>query len=120
VSAQASLDDHKLAVLIWHYHDDDVPGPAAAVDLNLTGLPAAVTRAKLTQYRIDAEHSNSYTAWLRLGSPAHPTPAQYAELDKSGQLALLGTPENIRMDHGSTLIQLHLPRQAVSLLVLEW
>jgi xylan 1,4-beta-xylosidase len=40
VSAQASLDDHKLAVLIWHYHDDDVPGPAAAVDLNLTGLPA--------------------------------------------------------------------------------
>jgi len=93
---------------------------AAAVDLHLTGLPAAVTRAKLTQYRIDAEHSNSYTAWLRLGSPAHPTPAQYAELDKSGQLALLGTPENIRIDHGSTLIQLQLPRQAVSLLVLEW
>jgi xylan 1,4-beta-xylosidase len=120
VSAQASLDDHKLAVIIWHYHDDDVPGPAAAVDLNLTGLPAAVTRAKLTQYRIDAEHSNSYAAWLRLGSPAHPTSAQYAELEKSGQLALLGNPENIRMDHGSTLIQLQLPRQAVSLLVLEW
>jgi len=57
------------------------------------GPAAAVTRAKLTQYRIDAEHSNSYTAWLRLGSPAQPTSAQYAKLEKSGQLALLGTPK---------------------------
>jgi xylan 1,4-beta-xylosidase len=35
VSALASLDKNKLAVLVWHYHDDDVPGPDAAVDLTL-------------------------------------------------------------------------------------
>ena len=32
VSAMASLDDKKLCVLLWHYHDDDVSGPAAAVE----------------------------------------------------------------------------------------
>jgi xylan 1,4-beta-xylosidase len=37
VSALASLDKNKLAVLVWHYHDDDVPGPAADVDLTLDG-----------------------------------------------------------------------------------
>jgi xylan 1,4-beta-xylosidase len=29
VSALASLDKNKLAVMVWHYHDDDLPGPAA-------------------------------------------------------------------------------------------
>jgi xylan 1,4-beta-xylosidase len=34
VSAQASLDGRTLSVLVWHYHDDDVPGPEAAIALN--------------------------------------------------------------------------------------
>src|SRR5438094_9457041 len=29
VTALASLDQNKLAVLVWHYHDDDLPGPDA-------------------------------------------------------------------------------------------
>ena len=31
VAALASLDRKKLCVLVWHYHDDDVSGPAAEV-----------------------------------------------------------------------------------------
>src|SRR5262249_14239103 len=31
VSALASLDQNKLCVLVWHYHDDDVAGPDAAL-----------------------------------------------------------------------------------------
>ncbi len=34
VSALASLDERKLCVLVWHYHDDDVAGPAAAIRRN--------------------------------------------------------------------------------------
>ena len=36
--------DGKLCVLAWHYHDDDVPGPDAAVELALAGLPARSRR----------------------------------------------------------------------------
>ena len=41
VSALASLDKNKLAVMVWHYYDDDLPGPAADVDLTLDGSAAA-------------------------------------------------------------------------------
>ncbi|MET0319294.1 MAG: hypothetical protein ABW069_01070, partial [Duganella sp.] len=51
-------DDGKVAVMVWHYHDDDVAGPDAAVKLALGGIPAGVTSAKLTHYRIDQQHSN--------------------------------------------------------------
>jgi xylan 1,4-beta-xylosidase len=119
VSALASLDKNKLCVLVWHYHDDDVPGPAAAVDVTLDGLPFAGGSATLTQYIIDAGHSNSYEAWLKMGSPMQPTPEQYAQLEKAGQLAEIGDPEKIQVEQGSATVHLKLPRQAVSLLVLE-
>ncbi len=69
VSALASLDKNQLAVLVWHYHDDDVPGPDAQVDLALNNFPFASGDAKMTRYSIDADHSNSYEAWQRMGSP---------------------------------------------------
>ncbi len=49
VSALASLSDHQLAVLVWHYHDDDVPGPDAQVDLSLNHLPFPDGNATVTR-----------------------------------------------------------------------
>jgi xylan 1,4-beta-xylosidase len=120
VSAQASLDQHKLAVLVWHYHDDDVPGPDAAVDLQLTGLPLANGLATLTHYRIDADHSNCYAAWQRMGEPLPLTAGQYAQLEKASRLAQLGEPAEIQVVDGRATVRFNLPRQGVSLLVLEW
>ena len=37
VSALASRAGSKLCVLIWHHHDDDLPGPSADVELSLGG-----------------------------------------------------------------------------------
>ncbi len=68
------LDGNKLCVLVWHYHDDDVAGPDAAVELTLEGLPLANGRAKLEHFRMDEDHSNAFTAWKRMGSPQQPTP----------------------------------------------
>jgi xylan 1,4-beta-xylosidase len=105
-------------VLLWHYHDDDVPGPEAAVELSVTGLPWQDGVARAEQYRIDADHSNAYEFWKRLGSPSSPTPEQYAQLEKAGGLALLET-RNVRLEHGQFTVRIKLPRQAVSLLVIE-
>jgi xylan 1,4-beta-xylosidase len=120
VSALASLDKNKLAVLVWHYYDDDVPGPDANVDLALDNLPFANGDVKLTQYRIDANHSNSYEAWLRMGSPLPLSETQFAELEKAGQLAELEPPKNLRVNDGKLDLKFALPRQAVALLVLTW
>jgi xylan 1,4-beta-xylosidase len=119
VSALASLDHDKLAVLVWHYHDDDVPGPDAQVDLALDNLPFANGGATLTQYRIDASHGNSYAAWKRMGSPPAPSAGQYSELEKAGQLALFDQPEKIRVENGKASVKFTLPRQGVALLLVE-
>jgi len=120
VSALASLDKNKLAVLAWHYHDDDLPGPTAAIELTLDHLPIPAGKVSVTQYRIDAEHSNSYQAWKRLGSPQSPTPEQYAQLERAGQLTTIGGPDTIAIENGKAIVRLKLPRQAVALLVCSW
>jgi xylan 1,4-beta-xylosidase len=120
VSGLASLDRHGLRVLVWHYHDDDIPGPQAAVEMVVNGLPSAVSRAKVEHFRIDEDHSNSFTAWKRMGSPQSPTPDQYAALEKAGQLAALGPAEMAKVEKGSLVLRFLLPRQGVSLLTLEW
>lgn len=121
VAALASYDAaaKKLTVLVWHYHDDDVPGPVAAVELNLAGLPAGAP--KLTHYRVDATHSNVYTRWQSLGSPPTPSRAQYDQLEAASQLGLLeDQPAELPVAAGAASLKFALPRQAVSLLVFQW
>jgi xylan 1,4-beta-xylosidase len=119
VSALASLDGRRLAVLVWHYHDDDLPGDDARVDLVVTGLPAATTAARLEHFRIDDDHSNAFTVWKRMGRPEKPSPEQYAELEKAGRLARAGEPESVTVKGGEAAVRFVLPRQGVSLLVFE-
>lgn len=120
VSALASHDKDKLCVLVWHYHDDDVVGPPADVKLKITGLPTKTGTAKFEHFRIDEEHSNSFTAWKRLGSPQEPTAEQYAQLEKAARLASLVDPSTASFENGEAELRLQLPRQGVSLLVLDW
>jgi xylan 1,4-beta-xylosidase len=120
VAALASREGNRLAVLVWHYHDDDVPGPEAAVELTLAGLPAAIREAKLAHYRIDEHHANAYAAWKRMGSPIAPDRDQYAALEKASDLALLGSPATVCVQGGAAALRFALPRQAVSLVTIEW
>ena len=120
VSALASLDNKNLTVMVWHYHDDDVAGPDAAITLKIPGLPPANGNAKVTHYRIDESHSNAFTFWKALGEPQQPSTAQYAELEAAGMLTTLAPATSTPIvDHTATLL-FALPRQGVSLVVLEW
>lgn len=118
VSAFASLDEKKLAVLVWHYHDDDLSGPDAGISLEIPGLPVENGKAKLTHYRVDETHGNAFTLWKSMGEPQKPTPAQYAELEQAGQLTTLGPDQEIAISGHRVRIDFKLPRQGVSLLVI--
>jgi xylan 1,4-beta-xylosidase len=120
VSALASLGQKQVAVMVWYYHDDDLPGPEAAIELSLNGLPFPAGKATLTQYRIDAHHSNSYQAWLRMGSPLPLSAEQFQQLENAGQLARLGPPEQMAVKAGRAAVKFNLPRQGVSLLLFNW
>jgi len=122
VGVLSTLGKNKLCVMVWHYHDDIVPGPDATVSLDLAGLPKDAKQVKITHYRIDDSHSNAYTAWQRMGSPATPTTEQYAQMEKSGHLEELApaaaapAPVNGELK----LPAFNLPRESVSLVVVEW
>jgi xylan 1,4-beta-xylosidase len=120
VSALASLDEKKLCVLVWHYHDDDVPGPAAAVELMVQGLDKSVRQARLAHYRVDGEHSNAYTAWQAMGSPREPSAEQRAALRKASELTLWDAPRTAEVRDGQVVLRFPMPRQSVSLVRLEW
>lgn len=118
VYALAGLESHKLSVMVWNYHDDDVPGPAAAVELTLSNLPIESGDATLHHYRIDANHSNAFTVWQQMGSPQNPSGEQYSQLEKAGQLAEPTDAGTVHVNRGNAVLHVTLPRQAVSLLVL--
>ena len=119
VAGFASRDGQKLCVLLWHYHDDDIPGPDAEIALTFSGMPTNI-KIRAQQFRIDHDHSNAYTAWQEMGSPQTPTPEQYSTLEKAGQLAEMAAPELSANAAGVRTAKLKLPRQAVALLVLQW
>ena len=114
IYALASLRGRDVAVLVWNYHDDDLPAAVANVNVRLEGMAAG--RPTLTHYRVDTEHANAYEAWKKMGSPQPPSAAQYDSLEKAGKLATLGRPERMTVKDGSLDVSVTLPRQAVSLL----
>jgi xylan 1,4-beta-xylosidase len=116
VYALAARSARDVTVMIWNYHDDDVPAPDAEVELTIEGLTNGAST--VTHYRVDGEHGNSYAAWLKLGSPQPPTSAQYRELERAGKLASFGGPKRTEIKQGSLTERFSLPAQGVSLLVI--
>jgi len=120
INAIATRTDRGLQILMWNYHDDDLSAPAAPIDLAIEGLPPDAKRALSEHFRIDAQHSNSFTAWKAMGSPQSPSPVQYQELQDAGQLQLLNSPAWISINGGAAHLQFSLPRQGVSLIRIAW
>jgi xylan 1,4-beta-xylosidase len=116
VYALAARGAGDFTALVWNYHDDDLPAPPASVELTIEGLKNGA--ASVTHYRVDGEHGNSYSAWLKMGSPQPPTPAQYQELERAARLAPLGTPRRVTIQAGALTEKFSLPAQGVSLLVI--
>ena len=100
--------------MVWNYYADDVPGPDAPVRIAVDGLPDG--RLLAHHYRIDASHSNAYTAWKQMGSPQSPTPEQYAALERAGRLQELDSPRWMTARGGRLELRFALPRQGVSLI----
>jgi xylan 1,4-beta-xylosidase len=118
VYALASRSGRDIAVMVWNYHDDDLPSPAAEIELSVEGI--ADGQPMLTHDRIDQDHSNSYGAWKQMGSPQKLTQAQYAELEKAGKLQALKAPERVRVQNKTLTLTFTLPRQGVSLVRVQY
>ena len=120
IDAIATRSPRSVSVLVWNYRDDDVLAAPASVNLTFAGLPGGVARVRVLHYRIDADQSNAYAAWQRMGSPRNPTPEQYAQLESAGQLQLVESPRWLPAASGAVELIFALERPAVSLVQLSW
>jgi xylan 1,4-beta-xylosidase len=120
IDALATRSDHAASVLLWNYHDDDVPAADAPVRLVVSGLPEGVATVTVNHFRIDRDHSNAFAAWEKMGSPQQPSAEQYARLEAAGKLQELEPSHAVKTNGHSVALEFPLPRQAVSLVQLTW
>ena len=120
INVIAARKEHEVEILIWNYHDDDLPAAPAAIDLAIGGMPAKAQRGLMEHFRVDSTHSNAFAAWKEIGSPQSPTSSQYEQLERAGQLQLLDSPAWFPINQGATRLQLSLPRQGISLVRIAW
>ncbi len=120
ISVMATRKEHEAEVLIWNYHDDDLPAEVTSINLVVSGLPTKTSHGVLEHFRIDLGYSNAFTVWKDMGSPQSPTQEQYEQLQRAGQLQLLISPAWIPIVQGSARLQFALPRQGLSLVRISW
>jgi len=120
INVIAARKDHEIEILVWNYHDVDLPADTAKIELSISGLPAGSNRVLSEHFRIDSDHSNAFTSWKEMGSPQAPTPHQFEQLEGAGQLQLLESPAFLPIERGVAQISFTLPRQGLSLLRISW
>ena len=120
ITGIAARKEHEIEVLVWNYHDDDLPAPAATIELTITGLSAEIKRGLLEEFRVDSDHSNAFRVWRAMGSPESLSGEQSEQIESNGQLQLLTSPVWVDVAKGQVKTSLALPRHAFSLLRLSW
>ena len=108
----------RVDILLWHYRDDDVPGPAADIQLSISGLaPGRVHSART--WRVDHDDGDAFTAWKAMGSPANPTKPQLAELVGASRMAAHPLRLESPSGDGRCALKVRLPLQGVYLLEID-
>ncbi|HEX8038368.1 MAG TPA: beta-xylosidase [Chryseosolibacter sp.] len=118
VHALAVGDKRSASVMIWNYHDADVPLDNINVKVILENVPSG--KALLNHYRIDDRHSNAYEAWKKMGAPQNVSDEQYHQLERTGQLQMLHSPKWVTPANGQIVLDFSLPPQGVSLITLAF
>jgi len=120
IDGMAAAGENSARIMVWNYHDDVAPAPAQPVRLSVAAPDPAVSRARVTHFRIDNEHSNAFTRWLKMGGPRTPSAEMVSELKKSGELETLGPAGIWEVKEGRLGLDFDLPRHAVSLIEVLW
>lgn len=109
--------DGSTQLLIYSHHDDKSFDETKEVAVTVKGYGDAKA-VPVTQYRIDAEHSNAYAEWVRQGSPWYPTMEQYAAIKARDSLELFEHAATVELVSGVIELKLTLPAHSVTLIEL--
>jgi xylan 1,4-beta-xylosidase len=97
--------DGSFVIAVWNLSAPETAGEPKDVNLQFDPLKG---NHRATVYRLDAEHGSLTNAYVAMGSPVYPTPAQIQTLKDAAQLP---PPESIAIRNGS--LALHLRPKAL-------
>jgi xylan 1,4-beta-xylosidase len=115
VLATRAEADGRVDILLWHYRDDDVPGPAADVHVLIRGVASGL-KLQGRAWRVDQDSGDAFTEWTAMGAPASPTRQQIVRLLRASRVVPRPIVLSPRMDDGSVALDTRLPVQGVELI----
>ncbi len=107
-----------MQVLLYCHHDDWDIKQTFDIEMRLENLPfdGAVL---VEHYRIDNNHSNAYSEWVRQGKPNYPTEGQRKAIVARSGLEYYEAPERVLIHDGKLLRSFELPTHGISFLKLS-
>lgn len=119
VSGMAAIDDSgSIQIMVYSHHDDWDVNEEFDINLTLDGMSMDMY-SKIDHYRIDENHSNAYTEWVRQGKPDYPDAEEYEAIKKRDGLELYTKDTTIKPCNNKVELSFHMPAHAVSLIVLS-
>jgi xylan 1,4-beta-xylosidase len=117
ITAFATGDSRKITIVVTNFQNDRIfnDGQSYPVSLNITQPWKPGTKVTLNHWRIDNDHSNSYTVFKKIGSPVLPNPLEIDQIKERMDLELL-IPSKQTTAKELSEIKFELPCNAVSLI----
>ena len=81
--------DGAVVAIVWHHNDDQYVRGVGKVEVEFSGLPCMGRTVCLREYLVDAQHSNSHTAWLELSSPQYPSASEIETIRNRASLEMV-------------------------------
>ena len=120
VDGLAARGKRDVGVMVWNYREEDTAEPAKKVRIEIAGLPEKLKRAKVEEFAVDEERSNSFTAWKKTGKPQSPTADERAALETAGRLEKVAAPGWVEVHRGKCELDVELPHEGMAFFRLSW
>ena len=99
--ATISTNSDTIDVLVYNHYNGGTASATTSdnVQLNVSGIPFA--NARVEHWVVDHTHSNAYTAWTGMQSPAQPNSSQWTTLANAAQLQHYDSVSTVAITGGS-------------------
>jgi len=117
ISSFATCDSKKVTIVITNFQSEQINNDGAnyLVNFNISSLWNPDTKISIRQWRIDENHSNSYTEFKNNGCPEAPTPIQIDAIKAKMDIESIEEKNNIKVKDLNNY-EMVLPCNAVALI----
>lgn len=116
--AVLSANKNQVALLFSSHHDDWDLAHSTTVEIELDKASFDADKLNMVHYRIDKEHSNAYSEWVKQGRPKYPSYSQKQEIKSRENLELFTGETKIKLLDERLCLEFEMPAHSISLIII--